>query len=190
MQGGCAALRVQLRHRGLQQGAVRPGRQHAGHGEAVLPAVSHGGRVAVVGVRHAHPADLDAAAVAVHKALGGVIIKACVQLVEFAQGAVPAPVTVDGKPAAAVDVLALDALGGHRQIPLPVQTEQVRALPHVAEGLRGGQGVDVGPAELIGAFQHQHFALVFQRAGTQHHVVPAFVGEHLGVPHMAGEPGG
>ena len=79
----------------------------------------------------------DAAAVAVHKALGGVIIKACVQLMEFAQGAVPAPVTVDGKPAAAVDILALDALGGHRQIPLPVQTEQVRALPHVAEGLRG-----------------------------------------------------
>ena len=109
---------------------------------------------------------------------------------EFAQGAVPAPVTVDGKPAAAVDVLAVDALGGHRQIPLPVQTEQVRALPHVAEGLRGGQGVDVGPAELVGAFQHQHFALVLQRAGTQHHVVPAFVGEHLGVPHMAGEPGG
>ena len=48
----------------------------------------------------------------------------------------------------------------------------------------------MGPAELVGAFQHQHFALVLQRAGTQHHVVPAFVGEHLGVPHMAGEPGG
>ena len=48
----------------------------------------------------------------------------------------------------------------------------------------------MGPVQLVDAFQHQHFALIFQRAGTQNHVILALVGEHFGVPHMAGEPGG
>ena len=48
----------------------------------------------------------------------------------------------------------------------------------------------MGPVQLIGALEHQHLALIFQRAGAQHHVIFALVDKHLRVAHMAGEPGG
>ena len=48
----------------------------------------------------------------------------------------------------------------------------------------------MGPVELVGALEHQYFAPVFQRAGTQYHVIPALIGKDLRVTHMAGKPGG
>ena len=153
----------------------------------MLPAKVDG--VGVVGVGHAHPANLHTAA-AVGKALGSVVVKAEVRVAELAQRAGTAPIAIDREVAAAVDILALDALGGHGQEPPAVQLEQVRALPHKAERLRGGQGVDAGPVELVGALPDEDLAPVLHRAGTQHHIVAAVAGKHLGVAHMAGQAGG
>ena len=107
---GFAAQGVQLGGGGLQQAAIAVLGQHAGQGQAVLPAILHGG-VGVIGIRHAHPAKLDAAAIRGGKALGRVIVKAIVQGVEFAQCAIGAPVTLQGKVTAAVHVLAGNAWG-------------------------------------------------------------------------------
>ena len=156
----------------------------------MLPAVGHGGGVAVGGVGHAHPTDLNAAARLIGKALGRVVVEAEIRVVEIAEGAVPAPVAVDREVPAAVDVLALDALGGHGQEPLAVQLEQIGALPHKAEGLGCGQRVGVPPGILVLAFQDKHLSPVLDRAGTQHHVIAALAGKDFGVAHMAGQPGG
>ena len=183
---GRTAQGGQFGHRVLQNAVALAG-QLAGHRHAVLPAKVDG--VGVVGIGHAHPANLDAAC-AVRKALGGVVVKAEVRVAEFAQGAGPAPITVHREVPAAVDVLALDALGRHGQEPLAVQFKQVGALPHKAESLRRGQGVDAGPVELVGALPDEDLALIPHRAGPQHHVIAAVIGKHFGVAHMAGQAGG
>ena len=122
--------------------------------------------------------------------MGRVIVKAIVQGVKFAQCAIGAPVTLQGKVTAAVHVLAGNALGRYRQKPLAVQLKQVGAFPHIAKGFGGGNGVDVVPMQLVGAFKHQHFAMVVQCSGTQHHIVAPIQCKHFGIAHMAGQPGG
>lgn len=109
---------------------------------------------------------------------------------EFAQCAIGAPVTLQGKVTAAVHVLAGNALGRYRQKPLAVQLKQIGAFPHIAKGFGGGNGVDVVPVQLVGAFKYQHFAVVVQCSGTQHHIVAPIQCKHFGIAHMAGQPGG
>ena len=163
-------------------------RQHPGHRQAVVPAKG-GVRRGVGRVRHGHPAKLQAA-IPVGKALGRVEIIPHVQGMEVPQRVLTPPVAVHREVPAPIDIGAVNALGRNRQIPLAAQLEQVGALPHIAEGFPGGQRVDVGPVQAVGALQHQHLAPVLQRAGTQNHIIPSVLLPHLGVPHMAAQPGG
>ena len=164
--------------------------QLTGHGEAVLPAALGGG-VGVVGVGHAHPAEHQAA-VPVLEGLGGIEVKAQVHLHKLAQGILPPEVPVEREIAAGVHVLEPGLLVGHplgraHQEPLPVHTEQVGALPHVAEVVGGLQGLEEGPVELVRGLKHQQLAVVVQGAGPLDHVVFPVLSPHLGVPDVAGQ---
>ena len=154
---------------------------------AVLPA--GGSRIGVVGVRHTHPADHDAASVRRLKGLRRVVIKANIRLDVIAQRVLSAKIAVQREVSAGVDVLVAipvlpDALRRQRQNPLTVHTEQIRTLPHIAEDLRRRDRVAQRPVQLVRRFVNQQLAAVVLGARTEHHVVHPVLLPHLRVAHM------
>ena len=168
--------------------------QFPGHGDDLVPAPVGAGIAAVVGLRHAHPAEEQHPAVVGLQRAGGVVVKAVVKLGKGPQPGVAAQRTFQREIAALVGVgvaagFVGDALGTADQQRLAVHHGVVGALPHVAEGGVGVQRVHVTEFCAVLALPHQHAALVGLGAGAQQHVELAVHHPHLGVTDMLGHPG-
>ena len=160
----------------------------------VDPAMLEGGLAHLVLLRQPQPGKQQAPPLAVLGGLGGVKLEASVQLVEIPMCEMLA-VEIARQPAALIEVaiilpLGRYALGAADQHMALTKSKQIRALPHIAElaeapAPAAGNGAHQHPTIQRVAAIEQHFPLVIQGAGPQHHQpLPAIV-PHLGVAHMA-----
>ena len=75
------------------------------------------------------------------------------------------------------------------QRPRGRQSAQARDSAKCAPGRRGSAPRERHAVQPVGALEHEHLSPVVHRAGPQYHVITALISEHLGVAHMAGQPG-